>query len=151
MIREASPTTHTARSLTMQFYVLGSPAPQGSKCHVGRGIMVESSKALKPWRVAVAWATREAMRDQPPFDGPISLFLHFNLTPPTTASRKKLALGPCRKPDLDKLVRSTMDGLTDGGLWTDDARVVAITATKRYCDEAEPAPGVLVEINEARG
>ena len=28
-------------------------APQGSKRHVGRGIMIESSKRVKPWRDAV--------------------------------------------------------------------------------------------------
>ena len=29
---------------------IGIPAPQGSKRHVGGGRMIESCKALKPWR-----------------------------------------------------------------------------------------------------
>jgi crossover junction endodeoxyribonuclease RusA len=114
------------------FEILGTPAPQGSKRHVGRGIMVESSKAVKPWRIAVAWAAREAMAGQPPLDGPLVLTLEFRLAPPSSASRKKLALGPCRKPDLDKLLRSTLDGLCEGGLMVDDARVVEIRASKSY-------------------
>lgn len=31
------------------FHVIGLPAPQGSKKHVGHGVMVESSKKVKPW------------------------------------------------------------------------------------------------------
>ena len=31
-----------------------APAPQGSKRHVGRGVMVESCKNVKPWRLLVA-------------------------------------------------------------------------------------------------
>ena len=44
----------------VEFTVLGVPAPQGSKRHVGRGVLVESSNALGPWRDAVAWAARDA-------------------------------------------------------------------------------------------
>jgi Holliday junction resolvase RusA-like endonuclease len=31
-----------------------APAPQGSKSHVGKGVMVESCKNVKPWRLLVA-------------------------------------------------------------------------------------------------
>lgn len=31
-----------------------APAPQGSKRHVGKGVMVESCKNVKPWRLLVA-------------------------------------------------------------------------------------------------
>ena len=31
-----------------------APAPQGSKRHVGKGVMVESCKHVKPWRLLVA-------------------------------------------------------------------------------------------------
>ena len=45
----------------LTFRVYGTPAPQGSKRHVGRGVMVESSKKVAPWRqdvVAAAAAGR---------------------------------------------------------------------------------------------
>jgi Holliday junction resolvase RusA-like endonuclease len=35
-------------------------------------------------------------------------------------------------PDLDKLIRSTCDGITRGKLWVDDARVVRIEAEKQH-------------------
>ena len=30
--------------------VRGVPAPQGSKRHIGNGILIENSKKVKPWR-----------------------------------------------------------------------------------------------------
>ena len=51
------------------FHITGiTPAPQGSKRHVGNGRMVESSAKVKPWREAVrqeALATGLAISDQP--------------------------------------------------------------------------------------
>ena len=47
----------------VEFEVVGLPAAQGSKRHVGNGVMVESSKALKPWRSAVAEAARDIAAD----------------------------------------------------------------------------------------
>lgn len=44
----------------IEITVHGLPAPQGSKRHVGRGVMVESSKNVKPWRSAVVWAAISA-------------------------------------------------------------------------------------------
>ena len=44
----------SAPVITIRVY--GTPAPQGSKRHVGRGVMVESSKKVKPWREAVKQA-----------------------------------------------------------------------------------------------
>ena len=40
----------------------GLPAPQGSKRHVGGGIMVESSKRAKPWRQDVMHQARDQYR-----------------------------------------------------------------------------------------
>ena len=34
-------------------FVPGKPAAQGSKRHVGNGVMIESSKRVKPWRTDV--------------------------------------------------------------------------------------------------
>lgn len=138
----------------LRFRVIGTPAPQGSKRLVGhakpkpgqrygRGIMVESSQAVRPWRQAVAYAATAARGGAPAIDGPVRLDVEFVLPRPASASRKKLALGPCRKPDIDKLLRSTLDGLTEGGVWTDDARVVSVTALKRYALDGESLGAVV--------
>src|SRR6476659_7055493 len=50
---------------TVTFTVPGKPAPQGSKSFKGfrngRGVMVESSKEVGPWRERVALAAHNAM------------------------------------------------------------------------------------------
>jgi Holliday junction resolvase RusA-like endonuclease len=51
------------------------------------------------------------------------------------------------KPDLTKLIRSTEDALT-GIAWNDDASVVHQVARKLYCDNKNPNPGCLIEIEE---
>ena len=123
--------------------VYGTPAPQGSKRFVGhaksgRGIMIESSAAVKPWREAVKWAALEALEPRElsveahcngGFVGPVRVRMVFTLRRPAAAKKREY---PHTKPDLSKLVRATEDALTDAGVWEDDARVVELTAAKAY-------------------
>ena len=61
------------------FFVLGEPAPQGSKRHVGHGILLEQSKKVKPWREAIKYAFYEKYGTPQPLDGAISLILAFTV------------------------------------------------------------------------
>lgn len=138
--------------MRIEFVVYGMPAPQGSKRHVGGGRMVESSKAVKPWREAVKYAALQALADAghpPPLDGPLRAWIVFTLSKPGSAP-KRTRTWPCRKPDLDKLLRSTLDALTDAGVIADDARIVEIARlAKSYPDEAVGAlrvPGALIVV-----
>jgi len=119
---------------------IGIPRPQGSHKHVGRGVIVDSSKYLRPWR--------ETMRDSfeqqlPPghveFDEPLDVMLVFRLPQPKTVDRE----WPTTPPDLDKLIRACFDSCSDAGVWKDDSRVVKVTAQKEY---TEFSPGVWVYI-----
>ena len=139
----------------MKFFAIGTPAPQGSKRHVGNGIMVESSKAVAPWREAVAAQAAQAFRGKG-YLAP-SVTLRFVLSPPKyvvtdmqrPAERQKLApWHHTKKPDLDKLVRSTFDALKIGGVITDDSNIIAVTAVKVYALPGEPT-GCEIEIREA--
>lgn len=117
----------------VEFEVIGLPAPQGSKRHVGNGVMVESSKANKPWRAAVAAAARDVSIEVGQFDGPLSLTVEFRFPMPKSRKAAVRAAGHGWKttaPDLDKLVRSVGDALTESGLIRDDALVVGVVATK---------------------
>lgn len=133
--------------------LLGSPAPQGSKKFVGttktgRGLMVESSKKVKPWRQDVKSAAEIAMAGREPLDGPLVAVMTFTLPKPASAPKTRRTW-PCRKPDASKLARSTEDALTDAGVWTDDARVVTLVARKVYPNEGRNAlqsPGAVIEI-----
>jgi Holliday junction resolvase RusA-like endonuclease len=138
--------------------VRGLPAPQGSKRHVGRGIMVESSRAVGPWREAVRAETQRALesllfagRDLPPTGGPMALTAVFMLPRPKShyrTGRNSHLLKPSApnfpsgRPDLDKLLRALLDGLTAGGIWQDDSQVAQLAATKEWGQ-----PGCLIEID----
>lgn len=133
--------------------LLGSPAPQGSKKFVGttktgRGLLVESSKKVKPWRQDVKAAAETVMAGRPPLDGPLVAVMTFTVPKPTSAPKTRVTY-PCRKPDASKLARSTEDALTDAGVWTDDARVVSLVVHKVYPGEghnALQAPGAVIEV-----
>jgi crossover junction endodeoxyribonuclease RusA len=121
--------------------VRGLPAPQGSKRHVGNGIMVESSKAVGPWREAVRAETQRAMNGDGPLAGPLRVAITFRLPRPRSHYRSgKYAhlikddapRVPDGRPDLDKLIRAVLDGLTAGGAWGDDAQVAHLSAAKLY-------------------
>jgi crossover junction endodeoxyribonuclease RusA len=114
----------------IEITVYGTPAPQGSKRFVGvkggHGIMIESSKSVKPWREAVKWAAIESGRR---VDGPVRVTMVFTMPRPKAARKRS---HHATTPDLSKLIRSTEDSLTDAGVWEDDSRVYSIEASKWY-------------------
>lgn len=141
----------------MRIEVRGIPAPQGSKKLVGRdgkgrGILVESSAKVKPWRQAVQYAAFDARQREKPLTGPLHVRMDFVLPKPKSAPKRKRTY-PATRPDLSKLVRSTEDALTDAGVWLDDAQVVGITASKSYPNEPVSeecltldSPGCVIQI-----
>jgi hypothetical protein len=66
----------------IDFYVPGKPAPQGSKRHVGRGIMVESGREAGPWLERVALAAHNGMAGRNLLDGAVGVRLDFVLPRP---------------------------------------------------------------------
>lgn len=151
--------------MTVRIVVYGLPAPQGSKRHIGHGVMVESSKYVKPWREAVKAAAFDViswddsrLRPGYPLDGQLSLRVVFSFSRPrshyrTGANnwmlRPNAPIAPTSKPDLSKLIRSTEDALTDAGVWRDDSRVVHIIAAKVYAGsdpQSLDRPGAVIEI-----
>lgn len=139
----------------IQLVVYGSPAPQGSKRFVGlakstgRGIMVESSKKVAPWRQDVKAAAEAVRNGAPPIDGNLVLRMVFTMPKPKSAPKRRRTY-PNVTPDLSKLARSTEDALVQAGLIRDDARIVGYDRLwKVYPNEdvdALEAPGVRIEI-----
>ena len=121
----------------MKIRVNGIPAPQGSKRHVGGGRMVEASRAVGPWREAVRTETqRDAGGEGGLYRGPVQVHIEFFLPRPKTAPKSRTR--PDKRPDLDKLVRATLDGLVMGGAFADDAQVVSLMADKYFADDINP-------------
>lgn len=130
---------------TLTLGVEGSPAPQGSKrAYVvkGRAVLIEDNKRTKPWRAAITLTARvEANRQKwTTTDQPVELDVTFLIPKPATSRRAY----PSVKPDLDKLLRALLDGLTDANIWKDDSQVVSLIARKVY---VLTKPGILATIN----
>lgn len=119
-----------------QFALSGKPAPQGSKNAYNRGgriVLVESSKNLPEYRSWVsACASDEAAAQgwvKPERDTPIEVIIGFQLERPATVRRPH----PTTPPDLDKLIRAVLDGITQAGnVWHDDSQVTSLVSHKTY-------------------
>jgi crossover junction endodeoxyribonuclease RusA len=135
----------------------GVPAPQGSKRHVGNGRMIESSKKVGPWREAVRAETQRQRQGQTVEDAAIvdiSIFLprprsHYGTGRNAGRLTPRAPLVPAGRPDLDKLIRSTLDGIVEGGALADDALVVGISARKSYAEEGD-SPGCRIVVHRYR-
>ncbi len=151
------------RHLRLTIVVNGRPAPQGSKKYAGHrrnsasgrvsAVLVEQSKRVKPWRALVTRAAMEAMLDhrQPvPLDGPLEADIVFTVLKPASAPKRKRTWPTTRHSgDVDKLIRSTFDGIADGGGVVDDSRIIRVTATKTFPGEHPDAldqPGAIIRL-----
>jgi crossover junction endodeoxyribonuclease RusA len=136
----------------IRFFCAGHPVAQGSKRHVGQGIMIETAKALKPWRQAIAFEAKMAAQGHA-YEGAVEVWASFSFNRPANhygTGRNSGRLKPsaphyrAAAPDLDKLVRSLLDALVVSGVIRDDRYVVKLHAQKVY-----GTPGVSVEIRGA--
>jgi Holliday junction resolvase RusA-like endonuclease len=115
-------------------------APQGSKngyYRDGKVILVESSRAVKPYREAVSKALREAGDAQnwviANRDVQHKVSLVFGLPAP----KRFVRAHHTTKPDIDKLARSTLDAITlSGRIWLDDSQVTVLLCRKEYAKSA---------------
>lgn len=147
--------------MIVSFEVRADPVPQGSMVplrsrNTGEGGRIfmkpNNEKQLKAWRRAVQEAALVRMKGVELLDGPLELAPTFYL--PRRRPNKRAKCGytqldvgrefPDVQPDLDKLVRAVGDALK-GHVYTDDARVVKISAEKRW---EEGWTGVLIAVAE---
>jgi len=129
---------------SLAFQVFGDPVPQGSKRAFvvkNRAVVVDDNKApLWSWRTAVVDAARAELNGEAPDLGPVRVTLMFFLRQP----KRPKAPVPITKPDVDKLARAVLDGMTDAGVFRDDSQVTTLTVRKRYTIEA-PCVRVFVD------
>lgn len=138
------------------FFVPGIPAPQGSKFAAIRGdrayVVDANVKKLKAWRWLVTSNARELV--EPGGEHlPAAVLLVFTLPRPKyhygtgrnagTLKERYESAGMDKKPDIDKLARAVLDGLTDAGnVFRDDSQVTKLVAIKTYGE----TPGCFIEI-----
>ena len=154
----------------LTFTAYGIVAGQGSKRHVGNGVMIEQSKRVKPWRAAVrdsaltAITEWEQQRPLPaglgrtwvPYAGPVYVTATFIARRPKShyrtggyadVLRDDAPLWHAGTPDVDKALRATLDALTEAGIWRDDKLVAQVAASKVYGDR----PGARIHVEPIGG
>lgn len=123
----------------IEFTVIGTPAPQGSKTRTRWGVR-EDNPATKPWRSAVAAEAAAVWNGQPLISEPVSLDVLFVFSRPKGHYRTGRFAGMLRpsapvwcstKPDADKLARAIGDALS-GQILRDDSLIVEWLIRKVY-------------------
>lgn len=137
---------------TWMFTIMGQPVGQGSMTPVRAGPRLavkhpRSSETHRRWMVDIMNA---AWGDRTPLDRPVRVVAEFAFQRPRSHHGKRglLRSAPVfhtQRPDVDKLLRLTLDALTLAGVIGDDARVVEAEGLKRWCsDEENPKTRVWV-------
>jgi crossover junction endodeoxyribonuclease RusA len=149
--------------VTLTIRVYGRPAPQGSKEQGGAGQLLEASPYLPAWRVAVKVAAYKAYEAAGipftrlplyPRGVPVIIDrLHFYVT--DEQCRAEGTDEPIGDPDIDKLLRATLDPL--GGakertarLFKDDAQVMGIKDLWKFRAGPASPPGALIIVSDGR-
>lgn len=120
-------------AVRLSFVVLGEPRPKGSFRAFAAGVIANDNPNTTTWQSAVAGAAKVAMGCSAPIEGPVALQLRFYLQRPRTRRNPEAT----SKPDLDKLVRAAMDGLTQAALYRDDSQVTEVLAFKAFTGSVE--------------
>ena len=124
------------------FFIPSKPVPQARARVMKGGWTFDPNKDKKNWfRLQV----RE--RISSPFKGAVRIDLEFFMPIPRSTPKKRLEslkTSPhIKKPDLDNLVKFSMDGMSEIA-FVDDRQVCEIHATKKYGEN----PGTLISVKE---
>lgn len=117
----------------MWYRIEGIPAPKGSYRPVrnkrtGHTLFLPASKREPAWRKAVRDTIKASNPTMIPKPVPVSVRVDFYLPRPKTVKRQY----PTVPPDVDKLLRSTLDGVTESGIIEDDAQIIEAYTRKMY-------------------
>jgi Holliday junction resolvase RusA-like endonuclease len=140
---------------TIEFVAYGQPQTKGSArgfamkikgTNKYRAVITNDNKRTKGWEQAVRDAAVAAAAGKFYADGALTVNILFGLVRPKSVKPSKRPM-PCVKPDIDKLARSVLDGMT-GAIFSDDAQVCRLTCEKKYVDGATFAQVTVSEVCE---
>ncbi len=123
----------------LQFRIDGDPVPKGRPKFSSRGGFVKTytPKKTADYESIVRAAAQAAMGPTDLLETPLGVYLYIRLPIPQSHSkkRKEACLSgsekPIKKPDIDNLAKSVLDGL-NGVIWRDDSQIVSLHVTKVY-------------------
>lgn len=127
--------------MNLAFTIPGDPVAKGRPKLTTIGGMARAYTPAKTrnYEAIVRLAAKEAMAGLLPMDGPLHLWVRVYLGIPTSWSKRKKAAAleqlvlPTKKPDVDNVIKAVSDGM-NAIAFTDDSRIVNLTAVKRYSD-----------------
>ena len=125
----------------MTIIIHGTPKAQPRVKAYRRGshVGVYTPNTADEWKAQVILA---ASAYHQKFEGTVMLEVEFYL--PRPKSHKNDVY--CQtKPDIDNLLKSTMDALSQAGVWHDDAQVAAVVMSKRY-EQANHTVGAVIRL-----
>ena len=126
----------------MMIVIHGKPAPQPRVRAYRRG---EHAGVYTP-DTAAEWKSQVTLAALPYrglfATGTLRLEVEFYLPRPKARKNDDYV---AVKPDIDNLLKSTMDALSNAGVWHDDAQVAAVVMSKRY-EQANHTVGAVIRL-----
>lgn len=135
---------------SLTFHVDINPVPKGRPrfSKVGGFMRSYTPKKTSDYETEVR-TQAQAVMTREPLETPLAVYLYFRLPIPGSYSKKRQEAclkgleRPTKKPDIDNLAKSVLDGI-NGVIWRDDSQIVSLHITKVYSSQ----PGVDVLIRE---
>ena len=127
--------------MQIMFTVPGQPHGKGRPRFARRGNFVKTYTDAKTssYEDQIRFYALRAMGSSEPLKTALEAFIYVRLPVPKSYPKKRAEAclsgseWPCKKPDLDNIVKSYMDGM-NGIVYVDDSQVVEIHTTKVYAE-----------------
>jgi len=137
-------------TFSLTFHVDINPVPKGRPrfSKVGGFMRSYTPKKTSDYETEVR-TQAQAVMTREPLETPLAVYLYFRLPIPRSHSKKRQEAcltgseRPIKKPDIDNLAKSVLDGL-NGVVWHDDSQIVSLHLTKVYARN----PGIDMLIRE---
>jgi Holliday junction resolvase RusA-like endonuclease len=137
-------------TFSLTFHVDINPVPKGRPRFSKAGGFMRSytPKKTSDYETEVRTQAQSVMTREP-LETPLAVYLYFRLPIPRSHSKKRQEAclngseRPTKKPDIDNLAKSVLDGL-NGVVWHDDSQIVSLHLTKVYARN----PGIDLLIRE---
>ena len=137
--------------MQIHFQVEGDPKGKGRPrfTRAGKFTRVYTDKQTLDYEALIKFFAAEAMGSTDPLETPVSVFLYIRHGVPQSYSKKRTEAclsgleQPCKKPDIDNIAKTYLDGM-NGVVFLDDTQVVDLHVKKVYL----AVPGVDVMVME---
>jgi Holliday junction resolvase RusA-like endonuclease len=131
-------------SISIMFTVYGTPTPKGRPRFSTRGKfpVAYTPEKTKTYEAEVGMMAKAAMGASKALEGALEAFIYVTFPVPASYSKKRTEAclneteKHTKKPDLDNVVKSVIDGM-DKIVFDNDSQIMSIHATKVYGEIAK--------------